>query len=261
MEEFSGDVGDVLSRARAAGVCRALLAACDGPSCAAIVQLADRYKECGVELLASAGIHPHEAASASEGLPDGLKSMAYSSGISAVGEIGLDYYYDNSPRDVQRRVFNLQLELASEAKKPILIHLRNSKERGSGDAYGEAMAMMKSRTGLSGVIHCFSGNTDDARRALDMGFYISFAGPITYPKAAALREAAVYASLDMILCETDSPYLAPQQKRGRRNEPAFVRDVYDKVAEVRGISLEELSEAVWRNGENLFGASPLTRFF
>jgi TatD DNase family protein len=105
------------------------------------------------------------------------------------------------------------------------------------------------------VIHCFSGNTDDARFALDMGFYISFAGPVTYPRAAELREAAVYVPLDMLLCETDSPYLAPQSNRGKRNEPAFVRDVYAKIAEVRGISLEELAEAVWRNGENLFGPS------
>jgi TatD DNase family protein len=254
MEEFSGDVTDVLSRARGAGVCRVMLAACDAPSGAAAVRLAGRYKEFGVELLASVGVHPHEAASVADGLPDELKEMSYSEEVSAIGEIGLDYYYDNSPRDTQRNVFRMQLELASSVKKPILVHLRNAKERASGDAYGEAMSIMRSCSGLRGVIHCFSGNTDDARLALDMGFSISFAGPVTYPKAAALREAAAFVPLERILCETDSPYLAPQTKRGRRNEPAFVGEIYGKIAEIRGISPEELAEAVWRNGNDLFPA-------
>jgi TatD DNase family protein len=252
MEEFLGDVADVLLRARAAGVLRVMLAACDVPSSAAIVQLAGRHKESSVELLASAGVHPHEAASAAKALPE-LESMSSRDEVSAIGEIGLDYYYDSSPRNIQRDVFRFQLELASAVKKPTLIHLRNSKERGSGDAYGDAMSIMKGYPGLSGVIHCFSGNMDDARFALDMGFYISFAGPITYPKATELREAAVYVPLDMLLCETDSPYLAPQSNRGKRNEPALVRDIYAKIAEIRGISLEKLAETVWRNGETLFG--------
>ncbi|MDR1136911.1 MAG: TatD family hydrolase [Synergistaceae bacterium] len=255
MEEFSHDVADALSCAHDAGVRRAMLVACDEPGGAAAVLLSERYKERGVELMASVGIHPHEAASAAKGLPDGLQSASRSEKVSAIGETGLDYYYDNSPRELQRRVFEIQLELASAVKKPIIIHLRDSKERRAGDAYGEAMSIMKDYPDLNGVIHCFSGNIDDARSALDMGFYISFAGPITYPKATELREAAVYIPMDRILCETDSPYLAPQSKRGKRNEPAFVRDVYAKIAEIRGISLEKLAKAVWRNGENLFGPS------
>jgi TatD DNase family protein len=252
MEEFGGDVGDVLARARAAGVCRAMLAACDERSGIEVVRLAERYKESGVELLASVGIHPHEAALV-RNLPAGMRSMSRAKEVSAIGEMGLDYYYDNSPRNIQRDIFELQLELASDVKKPVIVHLRGSKERVLGDAYAEAMSVMKNYPGLRGVIHCFSGNTDDARAALDMGFYISFAGPVTYPKAAELREAAAYVPIGRLLCETDSPYLAPQSKRGKRNEPAFVRAVYDKIAEIRGISFESLAETVWENGENLFG--------
>jgi TatD DNase family protein len=173
--------------------------------------------------------------------------------VAAIGEIGLDYYYDNSPRDVQRAVFEAQTEWAERAKKPVLVHLRNAPTR--GDAYGEAMAIIANHSKLSGgVIHCFSGGVDDARRALDLGFYISFAGPITYPKSSELREAAAYVPTDCILCETDSPYLPPQSKRGRRNEPALVREVYEKVAQARGVSLNEFSVSVWENCERLFGA-------
>jgi TatD DNase family protein len=146
------------------------------------------------------------------------------------------------------------MEWAERAKKPILVHLRNAPSRDAGDAYGDAMAAIANHPKLSGgVIHCFSGVVDDARRALDLGFYISFAGPVTYPKSSELREAAAYIPTDRILCETDSPYLAPQTRRGKRNEPAFVREVYEKIAQARGTSLDEFSASVWENGERLFG--------
>ena len=149
----------------------------------------------------------------------------------------------------------MQIEWAKRAKKPIIVHLRNAANRGEGDAYREACDIMKKNSAgeQGGVIHCFSGDRPDAKTALDLGFYISFAGPLTYPKSESLRDAAAYVPLDRILCETDSPYLAPQSRRGRRNEPAFVPEVYETLANIKKTGLERLAEAIWENGETLFG--------
>ncbi|MDR1650651.1 MAG: TatD family hydrolase [Synergistaceae bacterium] len=257
MDEFRDDLEDVLTRAREAGVVRVLLAACDLPSSERTAQMASGLgNKSGVEIFASAGIHPHEASSAPDGLPESLTELSGRKEVAAIGEIGLDYYYDNSPRDVQREVFELQLEWAVRAEKPILVHLRCAQNRSEGDAYREAIAIMKNFPGLAGgVIHCFSGGKSDARAALDMGFYLSFAGPLTYPKAEELRAAAAYSPLDRILCETDSPYLAPQRRRGRRNEPALVRDVYEKMAEVKSMTLGETAGAVWENAGRFLSLS------
>jgi TatD DNase family protein len=254
MEEFDADRDEVLRRAMDAGVRKILLAACDEASSGEIFRMASGENDSGVELLATAGVHPHEASGVAGGLPEGLVKLSGEKKISAIGEIGLDYYYDNSPRKIQRDVFERQLDLAARARKPVLLHLRNAKSRSDGDAYGEAMSVIKNFPGLiGGVVHCFSGDKSDARAALDLGFYVSFAGPLTYPKADELREAAKYSPLDRILCETDAPYLAPQSKRGRRNEPALVTDVYAKLAEVKGLTLGEAARAVWDNGVRLFG--------
>ena len=254
MEAFGGDFDAVVSRAAEAGVRCALLAACDVRSSFEVIRIAREVKRPDIAFLASAGVHPHEAVSVRGGLPRGLEELADALEVVAIGEIGLDYYYDNSPRDVQITVFESQMEWAERAKKPILVHLRNAASRDAGDAYGQAMTAIANHPKLQGgVIHCFSGGIGDARRALDMGFYISFAGPVTYPKSSELREAAAYVQTDRILCETDSPYLAPQTKRGRRNEPALVREVYEKIAQTRGVSMDEFSVSVWENGERLFG--------
>ncbi|MDR3075811.1 MAG: TatD family hydrolase [Synergistaceae bacterium] len=253
MEEFRGDLGEVFRRAGEAGIARVLLAACDEPSSREVIRMASAGNQHGVEIWASAGVHPHEASGVENGLPDELTALSSKKEAVAIGEIGLDYYYDNSPRKIQRDVFERQLDWAARAKKPVLVHLRNAKVRSEGDAYGEAMSVLRSFTGLAGgVIHCFSGDKADARKALDLGFFISFAGPLTYPKAEELREAAAYSPLGRILCETDSPYLAPQSKRGKRNEPALVREVYAKLAEIKNAPLEEIARAVWENGERLF---------
>ncbi|MDL2263334.1 TatD family hydrolase [Synergistaceae bacterium OttesenSCG-928-I11] len=255
MEEFRGSVEGVLQRAYDAGVRRVLLAACDEMSSYETIRIAGAHGNAGVEIWAAAGVHPHDASGVAGGLPEELTDLSANRHVVAIGEMGLDYYYDNSPRDVQARVFEWQIAWAKRAKKPIIVHLRNAEKRAEGDAYRDAIRIMK-RAGASccgGVIHCFSGEVDDARAALDLGFYISFAGPITYPKVVTLREAAAFVPLDRILCETDSPYLAPQSRRGKRNEPALVREVYEKMAEVRNIPLDKLAEAVWQNAENLFG--------
>ena len=256
MEEFNPDRDEVVRRARDAGVIKILLAACDEASSGEIFRMvsSERENESGVNFLASVGVHPHEASGVAGGLPEGLVKLSGEKKIAAIGEIGLDYYYDNSPRKIQRDAFERQIDVAVRVRKPVILHLRNAQARGGGDAYGEAMAVIKNFPDLiGGVVHCFSGDKPDARAALDLGFYVSFAGPLTYPKAEELREAAKYSPLDRILCETDSPYLAPRSKRGRRNEPALVADVYAKLAEVRGLTLGETARAVWDNGVRLFG--------
>jgi TatD DNase family protein len=257
MEEFEGDAAATLERARDAGVVRVILAACDEKSSLEVLKLAQSAIDGafpGVEVWASAGVHPHEAASVAGGLPDELTALSSNKLIVAIGETGLDFHYDNSPRNEQAEVFERHIDWARRARKPLIVHLRNANDRSGGDAYREAIAIMKksSACDCGGVIHCFSGEKSDARSALDLGFYISFAGPVTYPKAESLREAARYVPLDRLLCETDSPYLAPQGKRGGRNEPAFVRYIYEAISESRDIPVDDLARVVWENAENLF---------
>lgn len=255
MEEFHGRIDEILERARTAGIKRILLAACDETSSYEVLRIATRGNAAGIEIWAAAGVHPHEAESTASGLPEELTDLTQNTRVVAVGEMGLDFYYDHSPRNIQIQVFEWQIEWAKKAKKPIIVHLRNESNREEGDAYKEAISIMKKNNAqeCGGVIHCFSGNKDDAKAALDLGFYISFAGPLTYPKAQELRDVAAYVPLDRIFCETDSPYLAPQSHRGKRNEPALVRDVYEKMAEIKNMPLEKLAEDIWRNSEELFG--------
>ena len=252
---FKGKLDLFLTRAADAGVRRVLVAACDEHSSFESLKMAG---ECsGVEIFAAAGVHPHEAKTVASGIPEELMDLSENPKIRAIGECGLDYYYDHSARDVQQRVFAEQIEWAKRAGKPLLVHLRNATDRRTGDAYSEAMTLLEKAHAeqCGGVIHCFSGDWTDAQRALALGFYISFAGPLTYPKSHELRAVAEKVPLDRILCETDCPYLAPQKYRGKQNEPAYVREVYEKIAELRGLSLADFSEAVWENGENLFNCS------
>jgi TatD DNase family protein len=256
MKEFRDDLPDVLDRAARAGVARLLLAACDEASSYEVLRIArENPKDSRVAIIAAAGVHPHEASSVKDGLPDELTDLTANKLVAAVGETGLDFHYDNSPRDIQSMSFERHIDWARHASKPLIVHLRNADVRSEGDAYKEAIALMKVNNAdeCGGVIHCFSGDKKDAKAALDLGFYISFAGPVTYPKAENLREAAAYVPPDRLLCETDSPYLAPQGHRGKRNEPAFVSETYGKVAEVRGMTTEALAEIIWVNGERLFG--------
>ncbi|MDR1885119.1 MAG: TatD family hydrolase [Synergistaceae bacterium] len=254
MEEFSGEIGDVLDRARGAGVAKVLMAACDEMTSREVINIARNWGGRGVELLASVGVHPHEASGLASGLPEELTDLSANEHVAAIGEMGLDFYRDNSPRKVQADVFEWQIEWARQAGRPIIVHLRNAANRAEGDAYREAIPIMKRTRAADcgGVIHCFSGDRRDAGSALDMGFYISFAGPVTYPKADELRLAASYVPLDRILCETDAPYLAPQSRRGKRNEPALVREVYTMIASLRSMPLPDFAHAVWENGCRLF---------
>ena len=236
-KRFDSDRADVFARAKAAGVTTMLaIGNGDGPGtgtfdCA--IKLAEEYD--GV--YATVGIHPHEAALAKAEDFDQLVGLSRHPKVIAWGEIGLDYFYDHSPRDVQQRVFLLQMELAKTARRPIVIHCRTSDN--STNAWDDTLHLLRENwatSGLGGVMHCFGGTVEQARASLNLGFMISFAGNITYPKAQNLRDAAAIVPMDRMFIETDSPYLAPVPHRGKRNEPAFVTEVARQVSQLRGLS-------------------------
>ena len=206
---------------------------------------------------ASVGVHPHEASLATDAADRQLLEWARHPRVIAWGEIGLDYYYDHSPREIQKTVFLRQMELARAAKLPIIIHCRPSDN--SHNAWDDCLSMIEEHwksTGLAGILHCFTGNVEHARRALDFGFMISFAGNITFPKAQNIRDAAQFVPLDRMLIETDSPYLAPIPHRGQRNEPAFVKEVARQIGELRNLPPEEIGQQTANNFYNFFNLSP-----
>jgi TatD DNase family protein len=208
-------------------------------------------------VLATAGIHPHEAQLADPAALAKLDDLLADPDVLAVGEIGLDYYYDHSPRPQQKQAFAQQMEVAAAKRRPIIIHCRPSE--GSSDAWDDTLEMIETtwvRTNLGGILHCFTGEWEHARRALDCGFLISFAGNITFPRAENIREVAAKVPLDRMLIETDAPFLAPLPYRGKRNEPAWVGRVADKVAEVRGVSSEQVASSTANNFFRFFGVAP-----
>jgi len=189
------------------------------------------------------GIHPHDA-SAHRRLESRLNEALAHSKIVALGEIGLDYYYENSPRDIQKRVFQSQLNLAKQQNLPVIIHSREAME--------DTLSILYKEKVNGGVMHCFSGKEEDVQVFLDMGFYISIAGPVTFPRAFKLQNVARFVPLNRLLVETDSPYLAPQPVRGKRNEPLFVKYVIQKIASLREIPEERISQITSRNARKLF---------
>src|SRR5450755_4327806 len=250
-ERFDADRELVLARAKDAGV-ETIVAIGSGTGPGSLdcaIQLADKY----AHMYATIGIHPHEAKLAQESDFRELEQLAKRAKVIAVGEIGLDYYYDHSPRDVQQNVFLKQMEIAKVAKLPIVIHCRPSE--GSENAWDDCLGMIEKEwapIGLGGVLHCFTGTLAHARKALDLGFMISFAGNVTFPKAQAIRDAAKEVPLDRMLIETDSPFLAPVPNRGKRNEPAFVKETARQIGELRGISTEEVGAHTTRNFYKFF---------
>jgi TatD DNase family protein len=250
-KQFVADREQVIERARAAGVQTMLaIGNGDGPNdvdCG--IRLAEKYDF----IYATLGIHPHEAQLADEAAYQNMERLAKHPKVIAWGEIGLDYYYDHSPRDVQKQVFTRQMELAAAAKLPIVIHCRPSDN--SDNAWEDCLSMIRQQwapNGLGGILHCFTGTWTHAKAALDMGFMISFAGNITFPKAQQIRGAACEVPLDRMLIETDSPYLAPVPHRGKRNEPAFVIETARKIAELKNLTQEEAGFETSRNFYNFF---------
>jgi len=240
--QFDQDREQVMERARAAGVERMMaIGTGDGPPDLEVAtRLADRYPF----LYATAGVHPHEARKATPETFADLRKLARHPKVLAIGEIGLDYHYDFSPRDVQRAVFVEQLRLASEASKPVVIHTR--------EAWTDTLAVLREHWTGGGIMHCFTGDAVQAREALDLGFHLSFGGVLTFPKAENVREAARITPEDRLLVETDCPYLAPVPHRGKRNEPAFLADTVRRLAEVLGTTADAVAETTTRNFDRLF---------
>jgi len=251
MPQFDADRAAVLERARAAGV-ETIVAIGSGTGPGSL--------DCGIRLAeqhpwiyATVGIHPHEAKLADEGDFTELAKLARNPKVIAWGEIGLDYFYDHSPREVQQTVFRRQMEQARAAKLPIVIHCRPSAD--SENAWDDCLALLREHwaaSGQGGILHCFTGSLAHARAALEMGFLISFAGNVTFAKAENIRQAARELPLDRMLIETDSPFLAPVPHRGKRNEPAFVAQVAAKLAELRGLPPEDVAQATRQNFHSFF---------
>ena len=238
--KFDDDREQTIDRARAAGVERMLAIGTGNgpPDLEAAIRLADRH----LFIYATIGVHPHDASKADEESFVRLRALAAHPKVLAIGEIGLDYHYDFSPRPVQREVFARQLALAAETGKPVIIHTR--------EAWDDTMAAI-SDLPYGGIMHCFTGDPAQARQALDLGFHLAFGGVLTFPKADAVREAARLTPADRLLLETDCPYLAPVPHRGKRNEPAFMLETARRLAAIRSCTIEAIAETTTRNFDRL----------
>ncbi len=238
---MSDDLEATLARAAAAGVQQLVHIACKPAAWAGAISLIEAHPQ----VYAVLGVHPHEAILADGPTLAVLADLLRHPKIVAVGETGLDYFYDRSPREVQQHAMACQLELARVAGKPIVLHIR--------DAHADAWAVVDARAAVPGIIHCFTGSPDEARQWLGRGYYLSFSGIATFPNAPALREAARICPLDRILLETDAPFLAPVPVRGRKNEPAFIAFTCAQLAQVRGEAPGVLAGAAAANARVLLG--------
>jgi TatD DNase family protein len=250
-DEFAADRAEMLARAEQAGV-EAFLAIGSGYGIAGnarAVELAAR----DARVFASVGVHPHEASEWTAATPDQLAAWLARPRVVAVGECGLDYHYLRSPREIQREVFAAQLALARAHRLPLSIHVRGEQP----NAFEELLDLWRAegRGEVEGVLHCFTGSLDFARRALGAGLFVSFSGILTFKQDRGLRGVAAALPLDRLLVETDAPLLAPEGLRGRRNEPAWVGRVGEVLARVQGRPLEEVARVTTRNARRLFGLS------
>ena len=243
---FADDLEAVTERAREAGIAGALcILSADEPE---EVQRTESVRAAWPEVAFAAAVHPHRAGAFEGRTPAAAVltgEVVDAVSAVAVGEIGLDYHYDFSPRAVQRDVFAAQAALATERGLPIVVHTR--------EAFADTLAVLGATAGVRGVLHCFSGTIEEARQALDLGFYLSLAGIVTFPKAGDVRAMARFVPADRLLVETDAPFLAPVPHRGRPNRPAFVRLVGAAVAAARGVDEAEIEAATWANTARVFG--------
>ncbi len=242
MDEFDGDREAVIRRAQESGVDCIVTVGVNLEDSRKAVALAERYDT----IYASVGVHPHDVKGIDETTYDLLRELSGSGKVVAYGEIGLDFFRNLSPKDLQIRRFGEQLELAAELGLPVIIHDR--------EAHRETVEMLKGRKGeRGGVIHCFSGDYDMAARCLDMGFYISMPGTITYRKSEMLGDVVRKIPLDRLLVETDCPFLSPEPKRGKRNEPAYVAYIARRIAQIKDLSFEEVERMTSQNARDVFG--------
>lgn len=273
LKNFDNDREAMLARAQKAGVKYIIAIGFDLETSVGAINLAEKYDF----VYATLGMHPHDAKLLDDGIIEEFRELAQHPKVIALGEMGLDYYRNLSPRSIQRKAFEAQLRLARELNFPIIVHDR--------DAHGDIMKILRryagkrnrdfsetrssklsnltdewkdgrmegKRENRRGVLHCFSGDIEMAREAIDLGFYISIAGPVTYPKSLSLQRVAREVPMDSLLLETDCPWLAPQFRRGKRNEPAYVTAIAEKIAALRGVSVTNIADATTTNVKNLFG--------
>jgi TatD DNase family protein len=241
--DFAGDLPDVLERLQQAGVRAVINVGYDPPSSRRAVEQAHTRPF----IHAAVAVHPHDAVTFDDAAAASIRGLAGDSRVVAIGETGLDYYRNLSPRQRQQEVFRWHLDLARESRLPVIIHDR--------DAHEDTLRILKKAGPLpaGGVLHCFSGSLEMARACLELGFYISFAGPVTFKNAVKQREIAARVPLERLLIETDCPYLTPEPHRGRRNEPAYVGLVAAAIAAARGLAPETVAEATAANAQRLFG--------
>lgn len=243
-EKFDADRDAVVARAAAAGVARIVVPALDLENAQTVLALAERYEA----VYAAVGVHPNSAAGWKDEWIGELRRLAGHEKVVAVGEIGLDYYWDKAARPVQKRALAMQLELAAELELPVIIHNRESNE----DVIATLAASSLATRPFPGVLHSFLADRKTAEAALDLGFMLGFTGPVTYKKNDALRRIVADAPEDRILVETDAPFLAPQQHRGKRNEPAYVALIGERIAAVRGVESAEFARQSTANARRLF---------
>ncbi len=241
--QFAKDLDETVERAKNNGISHILTIGCDLESSIKSINVAESYDN----IFAAVGVHPHDAREINNATLEKLESMLSHPKVVALGEIGLDYYRDRSPRETQRLAFRQQIQLAKKVGKPIIVHDR--------DAHDDVIEILRDENAkeVGGVLHCFSGDSKMAKQCLDLGFYLSFTGTITYPKNEAIREIISHIPIDRMLIETDCPYLSPQKFRGKRNEPSYVRYTAEKLAEIKQLTVEDVARVTSRNCYNLFG--------
>ncbi|WML42509.1 TatD family hydrolase [Neobacillus sp. PS3-40] len=241
-DQFSEDLEDVISRAQDTGVSTIVVVGFDRPTIKRAIELADKYEF----IYASVGWHPVDAIDMTEGDLKWIEELSAHPKVVALGEMGLDYYWDKSPKDIQKEVFRKQIKLAKKVKLPIVIHNR--------EATADVMEILKEEGAeeVGGIMHCFSGSPEIAKECVNMNFYISLGGPVTFKNAKKPKEVAAEIPLEKLLIETDCPYLAPHPFRGKRNEPSYVKLVAEEIAEIKGISFAEIAEVTTRNAKKLF---------
>lgn len=241
-EQFEEDYKEVIERAREAGVSKMVVVGFDQPTIKRAMALIEQYDE----LYASVGWHPVDAIDLTEKDLDWIEALAKHQKVVALGEMGLDYHWDKSPVDIQKEVFRVQIQLAKKLKLPIIIHNR--------EATQDIIRILDEEGAkeVGGIMHCFSADWEAAKQCLDMNFHISFGGPVTFKNAESTREVAQKIPLDRLLIETDCPYLSPHPFRGKRNEPARVRLIAEQLANLKGLTLEELAQITTQNANRLF---------
>lgn len=242
-EQFNEDLEDVIERAKEAGVDNMVVVGFDRPTIIRAMELIETYDF----MYAAVGWHPVDAIDMTEDDLQWIEELSNHPKVVAIGEMGLDYHWDKSPKDVQMEVFRKQIRLAKKVGLPIIIHNR--------EATAEIVNILKEEEAsrVGGIMHCFSGSAETALECINMNFYISLGGPVTFKNAKKPKEVAAAVPLDRLLIETDCPYLAPHPYRGKRNEPSYVKLVAEQIAEIKQLTIEEVSQATTENAKKLFG--------